>query len=321
MARFPAIVLCVALLALSVTTFAEDGCGEGDEACLIDVLKKGESPGAMRAAMALGKLHSAEAVEPLVDKLSSSDQYMATAALHALVEIGDAAVPDLVEATGSKKASVRRYAAHGLGRIGGGKAVEALAKLARDDDPQVRKRAAEAFARLGDKRGAFALLNLLQDRHRDVRLAAIRALATMPNDKMAPHLIDFGIGDLDGEVSMEAAALLLKIGPAGIPAMLEKGARRSALRPETPRRRRQEIGATADPGPKGQVLKYLSAVASNGQEPMEVRQAACVGLGSIGGVDAKTTLSGLVEKYQGEVQAADLVKAARTALERINATR
>jgi len=300
-----------------LTAESPPACAEGDVDCLIERLNGKDAPAAMRAAMALGNLKAKKAVPHLLKKLESKDQYMATASLHALVKIGEAAVPELVEATTHKQAQVRKYAGYALGRIGRGKAVKAVSRLVRDEDPEVRKRAARAFGMLKDESALFDLLNLLNDRHRSVRLEAIRALSTMPNIKIVPHVIERGVSDLDSRVSMEAAALILKVGPEAIPAVIQ-GIQRH---PPYIRKRLAavlgELGAKADPAMKTQAQITLLNLAKNQAEPFEVRQAACVGLGSVGGPDAPAVLEEIIRKYKGKTDAQPLVKAAKNALDRI----
>jgi HEAT repeat protein len=66
----------------------------------------------------------------------------------------------LVKAIGSKESAVRKYAAAGLGRIGGKKAVAALAQALGDRDAAVRLTAAAVLGRLGrEARSAVPALN------------------------------------------------------------------------------------------------------------------------------------------------------------------
>ncbi|MBZ0274330.1 HEAT repeat domain-containing protein [bacterium] len=315
------IVLAVALsFALAATpAYAKKSpptdCAETDEDCLLKQLE-GEGAPAMRAAMALGRLSSTKAIDPLIVNLESSDQYVATAALHALVTIGEPAVPALIEATAHKSAAVRKYAGHGLGRIGTERAVKALEALANDTDPDVRINAIRAFVRLKEPSGQFTLVRLLRDRHRRVRVEAIRALSTMPDKKLVAPLVDAGIADLDGQVASEAAGVLIKIGPDAIPALIEK-------MPNQPPYARMrlcavlgELAAKADAPRRATVESMLAAHAKNSQESDDVRRAACVGLGIVGGEIAAGHLRDIIEKNRDDAKMSELVIVARRALER-----
>ncbi|MCB9478497.1 MAG: HEAT repeat domain-containing protein [Deltaproteobacteria bacterium] len=307
----------------AVTTrpaMAQETCAEDDAECWIKVLKKNDDKDAMRAAMALGRLQSADAVDPLMDKLASKDQYMATAALQGLIKIGNPAIPALVDGTQSKKAAVRKYSGYALGKIGGGKAVDAIRRLVADPEPEVRQQAARAFGTLGDKSAQINLVELLRDRSRKVRLEAIRSLSTMPSENVAKPLVESGLSDLDHEVSMESAALLLKIGPGSIDPLLESltdGA------PYVRMRSAAVLGEVALKAgePERKLVRYrLLTVAQNKSEALEVRQGAVVGLGSVGGPEVEKALETIVEETTGKTEFQPLNKTAREALARIRRT-
>lgn len=310
-------VLLAGFAVLAFAHVAAAECAATDEACLIEALKK-PGPECLRAIMALGEIKSVKSVDPLIDQFKSSDQYAATAAAHALTKIGDPAVPALVDATKSSKASVRKYAVYALGRIGGGNAVAAVSRLAKDEDPEIRARAAQSFALLKDKAALIDLVTLLEDRHRPVRLAAIRALAQMPDSKVAKPLIDRGLMDLDHQVSAEAAGVLLQIGPPAIdPLLASLDASPDHVRARACALLGELAAKSNDPMVKKQVRKRLLLVLKDEYAKLEVRQAACAGLIPIGDAEVRAALEGVIEKFAGKTEAAPLVAAAKSALEKI----
>ncbi len=314
------VFLAFALAFVSAFAFASSGwaeCGATDEDCLIDALKK-PGPEALRAIMALGEIKSVKAIEPLIEQFKSTDQYVATAAAHALTKIGDAAVPALVDATTSSKASVRKYAGWALGRIGGGNAVAAVSRLAKDEDPEIRARAAQSFGLLKDKAALIDLVTLLEDRHRSVRLAAVRALSTMPDPKVAKPLIDRGLMDLDHQVSAEAAGVLLQIGPPAIdPLMATLDASPDHVRTRACLLLGELAAKSNDPMVKKQVKKRLLLVLKDEYAKPEIRQAACAGLVPVGDAEVRAALEAVVAKYAEKTEAAPLVQSAKSALEKI----
>ncbi|MCL4233783.1 MAG: HEAT repeat domain-containing protein [Deltaproteobacteria bacterium] len=305
----------LALLIWAGPAFAE--CAATDEACLLKALKK-PGPDALRAIMALGEIKSEKAVDPLIAQFKSADPYAATAAAHALTKIGDAAVPALVEASKSKTAAVRKYAGYALGRIGGGNALAAVSRLAKDEDPEIRARAAQSFGLLKDKAALIDLVTLLEDRHRSVRLEAIRALSQMPDPKVVKPLIDWGLTDLDHQVSAEAAGVMLQIGPPAIdPLLATLDASPDHVRTRACLLLGELAAKSNDPMVTKQVRKRLLLVLKDEYAKPELRQAACAGLIPVGDAEVRAALEAVVEKYAEKTGAAPLVQSAKSALEKI----
>ncbi|MBN1917162.1 MAG: HEAT repeat domain-containing protein [Verrucomicrobia bacterium] len=114
------------------------------------------------------------------------------AAAHALVELGDKGIDDVLEGLGGMDAQVRRRALHVIAHSGDLATVERLAPLAKDADRWVRLDVAEMLGTLGDATAVPALKPLLTDGDADVRLAAARSLARL--------------GDAGGAKQLERAA-------------------------------------------------------------------------------------------------------------------
>lgn len=102
-------------------------------------------------------------------------------AVEALVEIGEAAVPSLVETLSSDDVDVRKFAVDALAGVGSRSAQDALLATLRDADPNVRAAAADALGMIGEAGSAGALLAISNDGDEDhlVRFSALRALARL----------------------------------------------------------------------------------------------------------------------------------------------
>ena len=117
-------------------------------------------------------------VERLIKKLGHKKAKVRANATEALSNIGEDAVPALIQALQDQDEWVRSRATLALGRIGGGAedAVPALMQTLQDKDVYVRKYAASALGSIGE--GAIdavpALIQVLQDQ--DIRINAAFAL-------------------------------------------------------------------------------------------------------------------------------------------------
>ncbi len=131
-----------------------DAARPGDLATLLAHL---DDPSWRVRAAAAGRLalgDPARVVSPLIAALASGGTGRGSAAAGALVLVGAAAVPALVQALGSDAPGLRIAAAEVLGALGERQASVALAHHLGDPDESVRLAAADALASLG---GAAAL--------------------------------------------------------------------------------------------------------------------------------------------------------------------
>ena len=176
------------------------------------------------AAMALGRIGDARAVEALEEALKHKNEYVRDVAALALGEIGDAkAVEALIVALKGETASVRENAAKALGQIGDARAVEALEEALRGEASlYVRRNAAEALGRIGDSKAVEALVEVLRGGHEDVRMAAAEALGRIGDSKAVEALIR-ALKDEEEIVVVrgKAARALGVIGDAGAVGVLE----------------------------------------------------------------------------------------------------
>ncbi len=129
------------------------------------------------AARALGRIGDGRAARPLADFYEQERiEDVADAGARALLNLGQAAVPEFVRLTGSFRASVRAGAARGLGRLGSRAGVEPLIRLLDDRDEDVRIAAIHGLRQIGDARGLDAIARKVADEDEDVESAAEQAL-------------------------------------------------------------------------------------------------------------------------------------------------
>lgn len=316
--RLPIWSVCLLLVALLVfvSDVAAAECPDGDVDCLIGVLEKGDSKAALKAAMALGNLGETKAIDPLIHKLSAKDKYMATMAAYALAKIGEPAVPALLEATKDKRASVRKYATHALGQIGGD-VYEVLSRLSRDEDPAVRYRAILAMQIQKDERSLSDAVLAMKDRYKKVKLEAVRLMGLLQDPRCIDSLVLHGMTDLSQEVSMESAAVLIRFGDPAVEPLIENFEPRPAF---VKTRMIYVLGEIArkNTGEKGEKAKeFLIHVVDTPQKDVVVKQAAIVKLGDVGDEKAIPALQKLLKKIQGKPEYEELVQVTVRTLEKL----
>ncbi len=127
------------------------------------------------AIIALGKIRDERVLDPLMHQLRNEEfkEY----ATNALVEVGQPAVPRLIEALKDKDDNVRKQAVLALGRIKQPEAVDSLIAMLTDKDWYTRLTAAAALEAIGDERGRDAIKPLMKDQDMVVRMRVERILA------------------------------------------------------------------------------------------------------------------------------------------------
>jgi HEAT repeat protein len=103
-----------------------------------------------------------EDISTLIEDFTCDDVIKCQVARRELVNIGNQAVPHLIEALSNKRHWVRWEAAKALGQIGDKTATEALAKALEDSEFDVRWLAAEGLINIG-KNSLKPLLTALAD--------------------------------------------------------------------------------------------------------------------------------------------------------------
>jgi hypothetical protein len=128
------------------------------------------------------------------------------------VERGVARLGELLDAADPR---VRARAAWGLGRLGGGGAVELLSRALRDDAVDVRIQAAQALGHAGGDQGVPALASTLQsDPDASVR-RAVAVLLAASKDPVAASALLAATSDTDQSVRDEARRALERQRTAG----------------------------------------------------------------------------------------------------------
>ncbi|MER3501191.1 MAG: hypothetical protein IMHGJWDQ_001200 [Candidatus Fervidibacter sp.] len=129
------------------------------------------------AAASLGKLRYARAAPDLVRTLGDKSERVQAHAEWALENIGDRAIPAIME--GAKHSATRLRAFRLLGRLKARKAVPLLVDGLKDQRAEVRAIAAWALGEIGDRRALAALRQALADKDLTVRREAVLALGKM----------------------------------------------------------------------------------------------------------------------------------------------
>jgi len=109
------------------------------------------------AALGLAVRPDESAVQPLVQALSDEDSMVSSLAVNALVKIGGAAVPSLIDVVkrrpelveGDSKQSARIHALRALAEIGDHRAIPVMMKVMDEDSALLQHWAKEGLERLG----------------------------------------------------------------------------------------------------------------------------------------------------------------------------
>jgi HEAT repeat protein len=123
-----------------------------------------------RAALTLRTLGDVRAVDALIRALCTEpNPFVRENITAALVSVGDAALPPLIQLLGDASRAVRHNAAHALSKIGDARAVDALIDTLQDPDVMVISKAAFALGQIGDLRAIPALVRLLGHESRELQ--------------------------------------------------------------------------------------------------------------------------------------------------------
>lgn len=178
------------------------------------------------AARALGKFKAAGAVMGLLEAVrigrpgpfGGGNAHMVF--IDAIRDIGELAVPVLVDALSDEDPRMRLSIVDLLGEVGGPDAVTALAGALRDPEWRVRWRAADALGKLGDAEAVPDLLDLLNDSNKDVRISAAWALGKIGHASAVDGLIAM-LRDREWRVRWGAAEALWEIGEVAVDQLVE----------------------------------------------------------------------------------------------------
>jgi HEAT repeat protein len=101
------------------------------------------------AALGLAIKPEAGAIDPLVRVLNDEDSMVSSLAVNALIKIGNAAVPSLIEVVKSSPQSARIHALRALAEIRDHRAIPVMMKVMEEDSVLLQHWAKEGLDRLG----------------------------------------------------------------------------------------------------------------------------------------------------------------------------
>ncbi|MDB9514971.1 HEAT repeat domain-containing protein [Kamptonema animale CS-326] len=173
-------------------------------------------------------------IAPLIAKLKSNDERELNAAIEKLGQIGEPAIPALIQALGDNNLLVSRSADEVLWNIGT-PAIPALVQALKDSDVKIRRRAVDVLARITTpfsylknpseaKTVVSALITLLKNSNIEVRWSAAFTLGMIDAEAktVVPVLIPL-LKDSEGKVRWSAASALGNFGTeakAAVPGLI-----------------------------------------------------------------------------------------------------
>ena len=156
---------------------------------LIAALKNKDWIVRMHAAKALGRIKDPSAVEPMIPLLQDKVKAVREEVTIALAEIGESALPSLLEALKHTEWLVRLHAVEALGKSRSPAAVEPLLSvLFNDHDQAVREDVVRALGQIGDGRAVEFLVTVMKEP--GLRTLAVEALGHIGDRRAVPLLIN-----------------------------------------------------------------------------------------------------------------------------------
>lgn len=157
----------------------------------------------------------------LIVDLNSVDKLIRKAAFTTLVDLGEDAVPDLLDLFPTVRGNARLQLITAFGEIGDTRAAPVLREIVANQDTQeylfASSMAAKALRNIGDPREVVPLLS--EERPGTRRMAAV-VLGNIGDASAVPELAE-ALSDKDSKVITYAARALEQIGSPGAMAALE----------------------------------------------------------------------------------------------------
>ncbi len=187
---------------------------------LIMLLNDEEEDVRTEATMALVNISGVKALDLMFSNLQRVSVWVSIQLSRAILSMGSAAVPALVDSLKSEYISVKNFSVKMLGEIGDIRATAPLVELAAGGDLELRCKALLAIGKLGDETGKHVLLEQLASDVEDLRVSAARGLGYLGSPETAIFLKEHLIHDTV-RVRLEAGQSLTRIDTAG-PAFLKE---------------------------------------------------------------------------------------------------
>lgn len=165
------------------------------------------------AITSLKKLADARSIRPLMF-LGIDDPRLRSEAMDAVVSLGSAGVPELLEIIEERNPLTIGDSVIVLGRIGDQQAVPSLLMTFNHAEVGLRPRIIEALGRLGDRRALERIIGLLDDSDESVRLHAIQAVQRMPDRRAEKPILRIISQSQNAELNGQAVLALASIGSA-----------------------------------------------------------------------------------------------------------
>jgi HEAT repeat protein len=152
--------------------------GEAAIPHLLDAMRSRHARRRLAASRGLRRVRPLEAIPTFLRALRDPEPEVREAATEALAEIGHDAVEGLVEALSSHDASIQHYAAIALGRIGDPAAAQALAAVISRN-----RRTSEDYAEplQAARTAAYALHSLLRSRPESIAAEHLHQICEVPD--------------------------------------------------------------------------------------------------------------------------------------------
>jgi HEAT repeat protein len=161
-----------------------------------------------------------EAVPYLLDKLDTQSAREKWTLIEVVSKIGEPAVMPLIEYLKSDNKDEVKLASRILGDIKDKRAVEPLIGLLNKKDFNTRDYACESLGKIGDTTAFTHVSSCLKDSVEVVRKSAAVALGKMRDSRAIPYLIE-GLSDPHFSVRMSSAEALVEIGEPSVKPLIE----------------------------------------------------------------------------------------------------
>lgn len=169
---------------------------------------------------AIGELGDRRAIHPLVVYGNENPQ-MSRRTIDAIVSIGKAGVPGLIELAESDDPAKVLAAVNALGQIKDKRALDVVAHVLKSEIATLRCHAAESLGVMADPKAVKPLIAALNDKDSNVRANVTAALAKLPDERCVAPLVK-ALRDSDTQVQIFAAQALGDCGDAKAAAPLMK---------------------------------------------------------------------------------------------------